>query len=473
VIFLKLIKILFINFISDYMGVDKMISGISVEEWKEKHPILKDVINKKEVFWINSEKKEIDKVKDKLTLSIKDIRKAEKRLKRFAPFIAEKFPETANENGIIESNLKNINEFKNILEYNYGLKINGELFLKCDHQLPIAGSIKARGGIYEVLKHAEDLAIEEGMLSLEDDYSILANDKFRKFFNKYSLAVGSTGNLGLSIGITGAALGFQTTVHMSRDAKEWKKNLLREHGVQIREYKSDFSKAVKEGRKESAQNPHSYFVDDENSKDLFLGYAVAALRLKKQLENKKIKVNDNNQLYVYLPCGVGGSPGGICFGLKLVFGDNVHCFFAEPTHSPAMLLGMITGEHDKISVQDFGIDNITAADGLAVGTPSAFVGKMMENLLSGIYTIKDDILFILLAELKDEIGFDLEPSALAGFPGVARLHKDNEAFNYLYENNLNTSNENSTHIVWSTGGSMVPKNIQDKYYQKGKKLINK
>nr|AGF93433.1 D-serine ammonia-lyase [uncultured organism] len=450
-----------------------MISEKSLENWKEKYPILKDIIKQKEVFWINPNKNEGNEVKNNLSLSLTDIKEAEKRLKRFAPFIAKKFPETADDNGIIESRLKNINEFKKNLEDNYDVKIRGKLLLKCDHQLPIAGSIKARGGIYEVLKHAEDLAIKKGMLSVEDDYRILANDKFKNFFNKYSLAVGSTGNLGLSIGITGSALGFKTTVHMSRDAKEWKKNLLKEHGVQIKEYKSDFSKAVKEGRKESAQNPNSYFVDDENSKDLFLGYAVAALRLKKQLKNKNIKIDDNNQLYVYLPCGVGGSPGGICFGLKLVFGDNVHCFFAEPTHSPAMLLGMITGKHDKISVQDFGIDNITAADGLAVGTPSAFVGKMMENLLSGIYTIEDDILFVLLAELKDEIGFDLEPSALAGFPGVARLYKDKNAIDYLNKNNINNSNKNSTHIVWSTGGSMVPKNIKDKYYNKGRNLINK
>ncbi|MGM0438062.1 MAG: D-serine ammonia-lyase [Bacillota bacterium] len=449
-----------------------MIVGKSVEAWKEKHPILEDVINKKEVFWINPNKKPINEIKSELSLGMKEIKEAQLRLKRFAPFIAEKFPETAENNGIIESKLENINEFKSTLESKFNVKINGDLFLKCDHQLPIAGSIKARGGIYEVLKHAEELAREEGMLSLEDDYRILNDKKFKDFFNKYSLAVGSTGNLGLSIGIAGSALGFQTTVHMSRDAKEWKKELLREHNVDIIEYKSDFSKAVKEGRNESAENPDSYFVDDENSQDLFLGYAVAALRLKEQLENKKIKVNEKNPLYVYLPCGVGGSPGGICFGLKLVFGNNVHCFFAEPTHSPAMLLGMITEEHDKVSVQDFGIDNITAADGLAVGTPSAFVGKMMENLLSGIYTIEDEILFILLAALKDKIGFNLEPSALAGFPGVARVYKDKNSLDYFEKNKLDTNNKKVNHIVWSTGGSMVPQDIQDDYYKKGKKLID-
>lgn len=447
-----------------------MFANKTIEDLKEDFPILKDIIDKKEVFWINNKRKKIDEIKDNLNLDLDDIKEAEKRLKRFAPFIAKKFPETKVRNGIIESNLENINNFKKILEDKFSINIKGDLYLKCDHQLPIAGSIKARGGIYEVLKHAEDLAIKEGLLTKNDDYSILAQDKFKKFFSQYSLAVGSTGNLGLSIGISGSTLGFKTTVHMSRDAKEWKKELLRDHGVKIKEYKSDFSKAVKKGRNESEKDPKSYFIDDEKSKDLFLGYAVAAFRLKKQFRDKKITVDADNPLFVYLPCGVGGSPGGICFGLRLVFGDNVHCFFAEPTHSPAMLLGMLTGKHNKISVQDFGIDNITAADGLAVGTPSALVGKLMENLLAGIYTIEDDILFNLLFSLKDNEDFELEPSALAGFPGVVRIFRDKNSKNYLIKNELNSSEQDLTHIVWATGGSMVPEEIKKEYYEKGKKV---
>ncbi len=41
-----------------------------------------------------------------------------------------------------------------------------------------------------------------------------------------------------------------------------------------------------------------------------------------------------------------------------------------------MMLGMATGENSSVCVQDFGIDNRTAADGLAVGRASGFVGGL-------------------------------------------------------------------------------------------------
>ncbi|WP_301357631.1 pyridoxal-phosphate dependent enzyme, partial [Enterococcus spodopteracolus] len=83
---------------------------------------------------------------------------------------------------------------------------------------------------------------------IDSNYAILANDEFKNIFSNYSIAVGSTGNLGLSVGIMGAKLGFQTTVHMSNEAKSWKKRLLREMGVVVKEYEGDFSKAVALGR---------------------------------------------------------------------------------------------------------------------------------------------------------------------------------------------------------------------------------
>jgi D-serine dehydratase len=304
-----------------------LIGGKTIDQWQKRYPLIKDIMEKREVFWANPDKKQIGDIKGELPLKMENIKEAESRLERFTPFIAEKFPETAQDKGIIESKLVKINQFKDKMHDILKERPVDDLLIKCDHRLPIAGSIKARGGIYEVLKHAEDLALAEGILKKDDNYAILAGNKFKNFFAEYSLAVGSTGNLGLSIGITGAALGFRTTVHMSHDARKWKKDLLRDHGVKVREYESDYSKAVKEGWNESKADPRSYFVDDEKSEVLFLGYSVAALRLKIQLEKEGIVVNRENPLFVYLPCGVGGSPGGICFGLRMVFGDNVHCFF--------------------------------------------------------------------------------------------------------------------------------------------------
>lgn len=441
-----------------------------IEKLKEEYPLLNKLIEIEEVFWVNPNMEKYETAIKDSPLSEENVKDAEERLKRFASYIAKVFPETKDTGGIIESPLVKIPSMKQALEKNYEQPILGELLLKCDSHLPISGSIKARGGIYEVLKHAEQLALQQGMLTEEDDYSILDSDTCREFFAKYSIAVGSTGNLGLSIGIMSAKLGFNVTVHMSADAKQWKKDLLRSKGVNVIEYEADYSKAVEEGRQQADADPSCYFVDDENSHDLFLGYAVAASRLQKQLEELEIVVDEEHPLFVYLPCGVGGGPGGVAFGLKLLYKDNVHCFFAEPTHSPCMLLGLMTGLHDKIAVQDIGIDNITDADGLAVGRPSGFVGKTMEPFLSGDYTVSDEELYRLLKELADTENIYLEPSALAGMIGPVKVCKEDA---YLQEKQLMEKMKKGTHIIWGTGGSMVPEDVMNGYYKTGEALMYK
>ncbi|EDX57730.1 D-serine ammonia-lyase [Bacillus cereus W] len=438
-----------------------------IEKLKEEYPLLNKLIEIEEVFWVNPNMEKYETAIKDSPLSEENVKDAEERLNRFASYIAKVFPETKETKGIIESPLLKIPSMKQALEKNYEQPILGELLLKCDSHLPISGSIKARGGIYEVLKHAEQLALQHGMLTEEDNYSILDSDTCREFFAKYSIAVGSTGNLGLSIGIMSAKLGFNVTVHMSADAKQWKKDLLRSKGVNVIEYEADYSKAVEEGRQQADADPSCYFVDDENSHDLFLGYAVAASRLQKQLEELEVVVDEEHPLFVYLPCGVGGGPGGVAFGLKLLYKENVHCFFAEPTHSPCMLIGLMTGLHDKIAVQDIGIDNVTDADGLAVGRPSGFVGKTMEPFLSGNYTVSDEELYRLLKELADTENIYLEPSALAGMIGPVKVCKEDA---YLQKQQLMEKVQKGTHIVWGTGGSMVPEDVMNGYYKTGEAL---
>ncbi len=97
---------------------------------------------------------------------------------------------------------------------------------------------------------------------------------------------------------------------------------------------------------------------------------------------------------------------------------------------------------------DIGIDGKTEADGLAVGRPSQLVSEAMETRLDGCYTVDDDGLYSYLAKLKDEEGIFIEPSACAAFAGLKHVFRGGEGFP--------APDENSVHIIWATGGDMVP-----------------
>ncbi len=402
----------------------------------------------REIFWINEG---YTGAYEGNLISEDMVRDASERLKRFAPYILKAFPETEATGGIIESPLKEIPDMKKYLEGRYDVKVPGKVYLKCDSHLAVSGSVKARGGIYEILKLAEKIAMDEGLLHEGDDYSIIDSDKFREVFSGYKVAVGSTGNLGLSIGIISAKLGFDVTVHMSADARQWKKDMLRSKGVTVVEYPDDYQKAVAEGRKAAAADPKCHFVDDESSADLFCGYAVAAERIRGQFERENIVPSEDNPVFVYLPCGVGGAPGGVTYGLKKMFGEHIHCFFAEPTHAPCMTLGLITGEHEKISCRDVGIDGKTNADGLAVGRPSPLVSNIMETLLEGAFTVDDAQLIPLAENLLKLEDIYIEPSACAAFPGIKAVMESAE---------YKEPAAKGTHVFWATGGSMVPEELR-------------
>ena len=413
------------------------------------NPLLEAMRQGREVFWFNPEKKPWADCRADMPWD-EDVKDAAARLKRFAPVIRHYFPETAAAGGIIESPLRAVPAMQREMNLS-----GGRLFIKLDSDLPVSGSVKARGGIYEVLQHTEELALTAGILrSTGDDYLALTTPEARDFFARHKIQVGSTGNLGLSIGIMSAALGYEAIIHMSSDARQWKKDLLRARGAEVVEYEGDYGQAVLNGRRRSEADPLSYFVDDENSKTLFFGYAVAGERLQKQLAELDVPVDAAHPLFVYIPCGVGGAPGGISYGLKRCFGDAVHCFFAEPTQSLCMTLGLASGLLDRIAVQDIGLSGRTEADGLAVGRASAFVSAAARQFLSGCCTVEDRRLVPWLKALHRTEGIFIEPSACAAFQGPAGLWETEEGQQYLRA--LAVPPENITHLIWATGGSMVP-----------------
>lgn len=438
----------------------------------EKHLVTSEILdqirNQKEVFWENPRLTDTNEAHNKVQYSFTDIQDAEDRFRRFAPFIQLIYPETKEREGILESEITSIPTMKEWLGSTYQIDLPGNFYIKRDDLLPVSGTIKSRGAIYEVLKYAETLALDAGLLkSIEENYEVFASEEFKIFFSNYNLTVGTTGNLGISVGAMGRALGFQVTVHMSEEAKAWKKNYLRERGVDVIEHTTNFSKAVEEGRKASDENPRSYFIDDEHSEELFLGYTVGGYRLKEQLAQEGIQVNTDHPLFVYLPCGIGGSPSGITFGLKHAFGDNVHCFFAEPTKMPSMLLGLETQAFDQVSAEDFGLASLTVADGLAVPRTSALVAKLMNHYFSGGYTLKDDTFKALLTNLYKQENIFLEPAAVAGLAGPFKLLTTSPGKAYLEEHQLEDKLENATHIAWGTGGSMVPEQDRYEFIQQG------
>lgn len=71
--------------------------------------------------------------------------------------------------------------------------------------------------------------------------------------------------------------------------------------------------------------------------------------------------------------------------------------------------------------------------------------------------LEDDALLRYQKALEEKEGILVEPSACAGFHGLMSLQNSSEYKKYIFENGIEEYMDNATHIVWATGGGLMPR----------------
>ena len=86
----------------------------------------------------------------------------------------------------------------------------------------------------------------------------------------------------------------------------------------------------------------------------------------------------------------------------------------------------------------------------------------MRHVIDAACTVADDALYRFMAMLETQEGIFLEPSACAGFWGALRAHEGDPL----------CSTAQAAHVVWATGGSLVPEEIRRAYRAHAARVSN-
>jgi D-serine dehydratase len=82
---------------------------------------------------------------------------------------------------------------------------------------------------------------------------------------------------------------------------------------------------------------------------------------------------------------------------------------------------------------------------------------MMQTLMSGAFTVTDENMLNWQERIRILEGIRLEPSACAGFGGLKQIEQAGNLFaGYLQKHGLQDHMEDAVHIVWGTGGGLMP-----------------
>ena len=113
------------------------------------------------------------------------------------------------------------------------------------------------------------------------------------------------------------------------------------------------------------------------------------------------------------------------------------------------MLGAATGKGAAVNCADYGLSGRTVADGLAVQSPSPFAFEHASHLISGFHTVDDVTILASVNWLERTAGLSVEPSAASGLTIPWRLPAGDIP-------------ENTTHLVWLTGGALIPDRDRDR-----------
>jgi len=91
----------------------------------------------------------------------------------------------------------------------------------------------------------------------------------------------------------------------------------------------------------------------------------------------------------------------------------------------------------------------------------------MESSIS----VPDEQLLTFLYLLEQTEGVHIEPSAAAGFSGPMMLFSTAEGEEYRAQAHLNDHLDEAQHLIWTTGGMLLPESEYSDYWRRGEELI--
>ncbi|MCL1888911.1 MAG: D-serine ammonia-lyase [Desulfovibrionaceae bacterium] len=441
---------------SEMSGIPEVLHGRQWKEWLAFFPQIGSLAAGKPVLWNNNHGMAAGSALSGSGFTPQDVEDASLRLRRFTPFLGKVFPDMDQDRAFTASPLRESPAILETLTSLYHLPACANILFKLDNQLPFSGSVKDRGGVYEVLKLAESLAIYAEKLKWTDDYSRLVEPEMREFYSQFGLSIISGSSLGLAAGLAGKALGFRAMAHISASTERWKKEALRAGGIELTEHQSGYEEMLKSAYETAQKDAHCFLISEPaSSRDMLLGYAIAGFELKEQLAAQGIEVNAAHPLYVYLPCSSGLEASGLCLGLKFAFLNDVRCFLAEPVYAPVVSLGLGTGLFDHVSTREIGLDGKSIACAMAYDRPSKLTCQVLRNILDGCVTVDDKVLLRLLALLRKYEQIKVEPAAVAGLAAYIVVGYSGQGRRF----------EHGTHVVWFNSGGLMPEEAIQEYFQ--------